>query len=87
MNHSTADPCTTDRAQVGSPNLSQDPDEWTETLARLAQLEDELARLRTEVRCPRCSEPPPPLERWPGDARAREYRPACSCGRQIAWPA
>lgn len=53
-------------------------------LSRLWALEDELVRLR-ESRCQRCSEPPPPLERWHGDPRARDERPACSCGRQVAW--
>ena len=49
------------------------------------QLEDELDQLRAETQCRRCSEPPPPLERWHGDPRARDYRPACTCGRQRAW--
>jgi len=34
---------------------------------RLQALEEEVARLRAQVRCPRCSEPAPPPERWPGD--------------------
>ena len=53
-----------------------------EFVARLAALEEEVARLRAEVRCPRCSEPAPPEERWPGDARARDIRPPHSCGRE-----
>jgi hypothetical protein len=53
-----------------------------ELMARLAALEDEVLRLRAEVRCPRCAEPAPPLERWPGDPLARDWRPAHSCGRE-----
>ena len=59
--------------------------ERDELLDRIVRLEDELARFEGEHRCRRCSEPAPPLERWPGDARARDERPACTCGKQRAW--
>jgi hypothetical protein len=47
----------------------------------VAQLQVELEELRAMASCRRCSLPPPPLPRWPGDPRARDYRPPHSCGR------
>jgi hypothetical protein len=48
---------------------------------RLEALEEEVAQLRAEIRCPRCGEPAPPSQRWPGDAQARDIRPPHTCGR------
>jgi hypothetical protein len=52
---------------------------------RLERLETEVAGLRGELCCPRCSTPAPPPPRWPGDPHARDERAACSCGRARAW--
>jgi hypothetical protein len=64
-----------------------DVDAELEILVQLDELRTEVARIRTELRCRRCTEPAPPPARWPGDPHARDIRPACSCGRQRAWPA
>jgi hypothetical protein len=49
--------------------------------ARIAAMEEELANLRAEVRCQRCSESVPEEPRWPGDLHARDLRPPHTCGR------
>ena len=43
-------------------------------------MEVRVAALSAETRCRRCQLEPPPLERWPGDPRSRDCRPAHSCG-------
>lgn len=49
--------------------------------SRLGTVEARLRRLIARLSCPRCSTPPPPDPRWPGDRWARDTRPACMCGQ------
>jgi hypothetical protein len=48
---------------------------------QLDAIEAAIARLVAVSTCPRCTQPPPPPERWPGDARARDDRRPHTCGR------
>ena len=49
---------------------------------RVVAIEAEVDQLRAELRCPRCSTPPPPEPRWPGDLHARDDRGPHQCGRR-----
>ena len=44
--------------------------------ALVEQLRDEIADLRGQILCIRCTTPPPPPERWPGDPWSRDTRPS-----------
>jgi hypothetical protein len=49
---------------------------------RLHDLELEVAHMRDELACPRCSTLPPPPSRWGGDPKARYDRDRhTTCGR------
>jgi len=48
---------------------------------RIEALEAAVAELMAAIRCPRCSEAPPPPPRWKGDPHARDYRGPHTCGR------
>lgn len=51
------------------------------TAERLDRIEEMYAELVDRLECPRCSTEPPPVERWPGDARSRDYRKPHTCGK------
>jgi hypothetical protein len=51
-------------------------------IEEIRTLREEMAELRIEVRrstCVRCSTPPPPHPRWPGDPWSRDERPPHTC--------
>ena len=45
----------------------------------LQAMRAELAELRAQLLCIRCSTPPPPPERWPGDPWSHDTRPGHTC--------
>jgi hypothetical protein len=64
------------------------PDEPTnaELSEDLQALTSQVAEMRAQMLCIRCSTPPPPPERWPGDPWSRDSRPAHTCGRPARDP-
>jgi len=50
-------------------------------LERLVTLQERVDALEAERYCERCTQPPPPRPRWPGDLWARDDRKPHSCGK------
>ena len=78
----------TSEAGVATPAVAQqssttDSSNYTaqRALEWLRFLDDEVTQLKERLACDRCSTPPPPAPRWPGDRWATDTRPPHTCGR------